>query len=901
MRHHKVPREMQRRVQRWYDYTWSRGRMHAGGDINTALGILPDKLKTELALHVNLNTLKKVTIFQECQPEFLHDLVLKMKAYIFTPGDVICRKGEVAREMFIIADGILEVISENGKVLTTMKAGDFFGEIGILNLDGLNRRTADVRSVGYAELFSLSREDVLGAMKDYPEAQDILQSMGKKRLMEARKAAENSKKEMEETETTEKSDFAKPSTNDGDNEGSHEEEGSGSENETEGSRQKAFQMVRRLKRDAKDLKNYLMRSSSKSFRSASNSSADEVRIEMEAVNSGRRLSKRRSTVANDRDIPQTQTIKSTNATSFPSSSAIQIGDNTPSKPPVTFLQRVLALKNASDGPTTPLPPTLPSDPLQHSLPESKDKKCEEKLEEKPSVAPVETIEAWGATVELIRPNEDGNSELSSNTSKAVMNGHHVKSILKHFSRSESDVSDLLSMERDDKSKRTSSALEKRKLTKTVSFRDHYLKSPVDSKELSFKAEECIADLLIGIKHILQIRLDDIQEQFRTRLVALESAMKDKDEAVRHIEHKIKDLENGSPGRYTSDCLTACSGSLIQPASNSILTNEIIEDDDLTLTHPGYVAHPRRSWPMLPSKQKLIHQRSFDDFSQSMNFLKPEFLRDIAISSEIDDTDPMIGIDTDEMTENDANSSDFIDLDDSRTLEDDDEECDEDENTMVQMDEESSVEETNWEIKMLAKEMMKKELVSKLSKVMEEGEEEEDEYMADGRQTNSQQSHTRDDGIVRQEAQRHLRQPVPLADNDVIQQFVHNTLIRLEKLEKVFTKKPGLVRQQSLQEPPSSNSKTGLHRQTSCDGDSSSNEPSSTSNFIFPSGQSLARQSITVLPSAPIVPPPIKNDTDVNARLLSLTLQSPPTDEEDLAVISGHVSKDSESQPLIKPK
>jgi len=29
--------------------------------------------------------------------------------------------------------------SETGKVLTSMKAGDFFGEIGILNLDGLNK------------------------------------------------------------------------------------------------------------------------------------------------------------------------------------------------------------------------------------------------------------------------------------------------------------------------------------------------------------------------------------------------------------------------------------------------------------------------------------------------------------------------------------------------------------------------------------------------------------------------------------------------------------------------------------------------------------------------------------------------------------------------------------------
>lgn len=75
---------------------------------------------------MNLSVLKKVTIFQECQPEFLHDLVLKMKAYIFTPGDLICRKGEVAREMFIIADGILEVIRYGGTLQTT--AGGRFVE-----------------------------------------------------------------------------------------------------------------------------------------------------------------------------------------------------------------------------------------------------------------------------------------------------------------------------------------------------------------------------------------------------------------------------------------------------------------------------------------------------------------------------------------------------------------------------------------------------------------------------------------------------------------------------------------------------------------------------------------------------------------------------------------------------
>ncbi|CAF1145760.1 unnamed protein product [Adineta steineri] len=181
MRTHNVPPEMQRRVQRWYDYSWSRGRMSGAGDVHS-IKLLPDKLKTELALHVNLGTLKKVTIFQECQPEFLHDLVLKMRAYIFTPGDIICRKGEVAREMFIIADGVLEVVNEKNDVLTRMGAGDFFGEIGILNIDGANRRTADVRSVGYSELFSLSKEDVLEGCRDYPEAERKLYEYAQNRL-----------------------------------------------------------------------------------------------------------------------------------------------------------------------------------------------------------------------------------------------------------------------------------------------------------------------------------------------------------------------------------------------------------------------------------------------------------------------------------------------------------------------------------------------------------------------------------------------------------------------------------------------------------------------------------------------------------------------------------------------
>ena len=75
----------------------------------TVVGYCLFKSANSRSNHIAFCSLQ-VTIFQKCRPEFLHDLMLKMRAYIFTPGDLICRRGEVAREMFIIADGVVEIL-----------------------------------------------------------------------------------------------------------------------------------------------------------------------------------------------------------------------------------------------------------------------------------------------------------------------------------------------------------------------------------------------------------------------------------------------------------------------------------------------------------------------------------------------------------------------------------------------------------------------------------------------------------------------------------------------------------------------------------------------------------------------------------------------------------------------
>lgn len=52
-------------------------------------------LQAEIAINVHLDTLKRVEIFQNTEAGFLCELVLRLRPVLFSPGDYICRKGNV--------------------------------------------------------------------------------------------------------------------------------------------------------------------------------------------------------------------------------------------------------------------------------------------------------------------------------------------------------------------------------------------------------------------------------------------------------------------------------------------------------------------------------------------------------------------------------------------------------------------------------------------------------------------------------------------------------------------------------------------------------------------------------------------------------------------------------------
>lgn len=163
MRDRQIPRHLQAQVRDYYNYLWE----SRTGQQSEMLEDLPAPLRTEIALHLNRNVLRKVPLFSGASEVFLRELVLHFESVVAIPGEAIVRRGEIGHRIYFISRGTVEVLShDESEVVATLKDGDFFGEVALLTSQP---RSNTVRAVDYCNLFALNREHFHHVLEDFPE------------------------------------------------------------------------------------------------------------------------------------------------------------------------------------------------------------------------------------------------------------------------------------------------------------------------------------------------------------------------------------------------------------------------------------------------------------------------------------------------------------------------------------------------------------------------------------------------------------------------------------------------------------------------------------------------------------------------------------------------------------
>lgn len=113
--------------------------------------------------------LRSIPIFRPLPAAFLSRLAHRIRTESKEDGELILQKGHPGDAFFVVREGKVEVMdfadTKMASVVTTLKAGDCFGEMSILTGAPV---AANVRARGHVELYALSKEDFEHLLRDNP-------------------------------------------------------------------------------------------------------------------------------------------------------------------------------------------------------------------------------------------------------------------------------------------------------------------------------------------------------------------------------------------------------------------------------------------------------------------------------------------------------------------------------------------------------------------------------------------------------------------------------------------------------------------------------------------------------------------------------------------------------------
>jgi small-conductance mechanosensitive channel/CRP-like cAMP-binding protein len=140
--------------------------------------------KTESSQEDLSELLRRLDVFSSCTQAQLTRLIELGSTCQWPAQELICRRGEPGKAMYLILKGQVEVLTADETTpLATLGNGQFFGEMALLL--GIPR-TASVRAVEACELFVIEEGDVQTLLTQWPSLQERISQALKLRETELR-------------------------------------------------------------------------------------------------------------------------------------------------------------------------------------------------------------------------------------------------------------------------------------------------------------------------------------------------------------------------------------------------------------------------------------------------------------------------------------------------------------------------------------------------------------------------------------------------------------------------------------------------------------------------------------------------------------------------------------------
>jgi CRP-like cAMP-binding protein len=133
--------------------------------------------------------LRSVPIFASLTKDFIDHLRDRVELLRFSPGQVICRQGEMADSLYLVRIGFVKVSEERpgGElILAYLARGGYFGEIALLSG---SPRTATCTALDHVEVVRIAREDFELMLNRFPDVRTRLEAIAQERVQENRKRA----------------------------------------------------------------------------------------------------------------------------------------------------------------------------------------------------------------------------------------------------------------------------------------------------------------------------------------------------------------------------------------------------------------------------------------------------------------------------------------------------------------------------------------------------------------------------------------------------------------------------------------------------------------------------------------------------------------------------------------